>query len=105
MRSERDKTGIRRREFLGYVLAAPTLVVAAKLGKDAVTPDAAGAAVPSLPEPSDLMDLGDVLTLAAVPTSGLITIQLNPDGTASFALPRAEVGQGVTTAIAMLIAE
>jgi isoquinoline 1-oxidoreductase beta subunit len=105
MRSERGKTGIRRREFLGYVLAAPTLVVAAKLGKDAVTPDAAGAAVPSLPEPSDLMDLGDVLTLAAVPTSGLITIRLNPDGTASFALPRAEVGQGVTTAIAMLIAE
>jgi isoquinoline 1-oxidoreductase beta subunit len=105
MRSERGRSGIRRREFLGYVLAAPTLVVAAKLGKDALTPKAAGAAVPSLPEPSDLMDLGDVLTLAAAPTSGLITIRVNPDGTASFALPRAEVGQGITTAIAMLIAE
>jgi isoquinoline 1-oxidoreductase beta subunit len=105
MQGERGRSGIRRREFLGYVLAAPTLVVAAKLGKDALTPKAAGAAVPSLPEPSDLMDLGDVLTLAAAPTSGLITIQVNPDGTASFALPRAEVGQGITTAIAMLIAE
>jgi isoquinoline 1-oxidoreductase subunit beta len=105
MQSERGRSGIRRREFLGYVLAAPTLVVAAKLGKDALTPKAAGAAVPSLPEPSDLMDLGDVLTLAAAPTSGLITIQVNPDGTAAFALPRAEVGQGITTAIAMLVAE
>jgi isoquinoline 1-oxidoreductase beta subunit len=105
MQSERGRSGIRRREFLAYVLAAPTLVVAAKLGKDALTPKAAGAAVPSLPEPSDLMDLGDVLTLAAAPTSGLITIRVNPDGTASFALPRAEVGQGITTAIAMLIAE
>ena len=105
MHGERGRSGIGRREFLGYVLAAPTLVVAAKLGKDALTPKPAGAAVPSLPEPSDLMDLGDVLTLAAAPTSGLITIQVNQDGTASFALPRAEVGQGITTAIAMLIAE
>ena len=55
MQSERGRSGIRRREFLGYVLAAPTLVVAAKLGKDALTPKAAGAAVPSLPEPSDLL--------------------------------------------------
>ena len=30
---------------------------------------------------------------------------LNPDGTASFALPRAEVGQGITTAVAMVIAD
>ena len=30
---------------------------------------------------------------------------MNPDGTASFALPRAEVGQGITTSVAMLIAE
>jgi len=100
-----EPSGIKRRRFLGYVLAAPTLVVAAKLGKDAFEPKPAGAAVPSLPEPSDLMDLGDVLTLAATPTSGLITIRVNVDGTASFALPRAEVGQGITTAVAMLIAD
>ena len=99
------RSGVARRQFLGYVLAAPTLVVAAKLGKDALTPHAAGAAVPSPPEPSDLMDLGDLLTLAAAPTSGLIAIQVNTDGTASFALPRAEVGQGITTSVAMLIAE
>ena len=99
------RSGVGRRQFLGYVLAAPTLVVAAKLGKDALTPHAAGAAVPSPPEPADLMDLGDLLTLAATPTSNLIAIQVNTDGTASFALPRAEVGQGITTSVAMLIAE
>ncbi len=99
------RSGLPRRRFLGYVLAAPTLVVAAKLGTDAVTPHAAGAMVPSPPEPADLMDLGDLLTLAATPTSNLITITLNPDGSASFALPRAEVGQGITTSVAMLIAE
>jgi isoquinoline 1-oxidoreductase beta subunit len=32
-------------------------------------------------------------------------VQVNKDGTASFALPRAEVGQGITTSTAMLIAE
>jgi len=30
---------------------------------------------------------------------------MNANGTASFALPRAEVGQGITTAVAMLIAD
>ena len=30
---------------------------------------------------------------------------VNKDGTATFALPRAEVGQGITTSTAMLIAE
>jgi isoquinoline 1-oxidoreductase beta subunit len=96
---------IDRRHFLGYVLAAPTLVVGARFAIDALKPEEAGAVVPSLPEPSDLFDLGDLQDLAAAPTSGLITIVMNSDGTASFAMPRAEVGQGITTSIAMIIAE
>ncbi|HET6503171.1 MAG TPA: molybdopterin cofactor-binding domain-containing protein [Amycolatopsis sp.] len=90
---------MRRRRFLGYLLAAPTLVAAARIG----TAEAAG--LPSPPEPADLLDLGDALTLAASPTANLITIELRTDGTAAFALPRAEVGQGLTTTVAMLIAE
>ncbi|MDH6135565.1 isoquinoline 1-oxidoreductase beta subunit [Kitasatospora sp. MAA4] len=97
--------GVGRRRFLGYVLAGPTLVVAAQLGEEVLAPTEAQAAIPSLPEPADILDLTDLLTTAALPTSGLISIQLNTDGTASFALPRAEVGQGVTTSTAMLIAE
>ncbi|HEV7931164.1 MAG TPA: molybdopterin cofactor-binding domain-containing protein [Actinomadura sp.] len=100
-----EPPGTDRRRFLGYLLAAPTLVVAAQLGAETVDPQVAEAAIPSPPEPAELMDLGDALTLAARPTSNLISIKMNRDGTASFALPRAEVGQGITTAIAMLIAE
>jgi isoquinoline 1-oxidoreductase beta subunit len=102
---ERAPRVIDRRHFLGYVLAAPTLVVGAKLALDTLKPEEAGAVIPSLPEPSDLLDLGDLQDLAAAPTSGLITIVMNRDGTASFAMPRAEVGQGITTSIAMIIAE
>jgi isoquinoline 1-oxidoreductase beta subunit len=94
-----------RRRFLGYVLAAPTLLVAARLGVETARPQAAEASIPSPPEPADLMDLGDALTLAALPTADLISIRVGSDGTASFAMPRAEVGQGISTAIAMLIAE
>lgn len=95
-----------RRRFLGYVLAAPTLVTAAELGP---APRAAAAEAPSpaIPSPdiTELVDLNDVMTAAALPTSHLITVEVNADGTVSFALPRAEVGQGITTSTAMLIAE
>jgi len=97
--------GLERRRFLGYLLAAPTLAVAARLGGDLASPAPAEAAIPGLPGVADIVDLGDALTLAALPTSGLIAIQLNRDGTVSFAVPRAEVGQGITTTVAMLIAE
>jgi isoquinoline 1-oxidoreductase beta subunit len=102
---EQEPRGVERRRFLGYLLAAPTLAVAAQIGAETTNPRAAEAAIPSLPQPADVMDLGDALALAASPTSNLISIEINPDGTASFALPRAEVGQGITTSIAMLIAE
>ncbi|MFJ7068150.1 molybdopterin cofactor-binding domain-containing protein [Streptomyces sp. NPDC101115] len=102
-----------RRRFLGYVLAAPTLTVAARIGTEALAPTPAAAAVPaaapavvpSLPGPAEILDLNDLLTAAALPTANLITIRLDPDGTAHFALPRAEVGQGITTSTAMIVAE
>ncbi|MFG2653520.1 molybdopterin cofactor-binding domain-containing protein [Streptomyces sp. NPDC048436] len=101
-----------RRRFLGYVLAAPTLVAAAELGPapaaDAASDLASGfasdAGLPS-PDVTQLLDLSDMMTAAALPTSGLITVEVHQDGTVSFALPRAEVGQGITTSTAMLIAE
>ena len=94
-----DETFARRR-FLGYVLAAPTLVTAAEIGL-------AGTARADLPSPdiTEIVDLSDLMTLAALPTSGLIAVEVGQDGTVSFALPRAEVGQGITTSTAMLIAE
>jgi isoquinoline 1-oxidoreductase beta subunit len=92
--------GISRRRFIGYLIAAPTLVAAADL-RMAPTARASVATV----QPVDFYDLTDFLTDAANLTAALITVTVNPDGTASFALPRAEVGQGITTAIAMVIAD
>jgi isoquinoline 1-oxidoreductase subunit beta len=98
-------SGLGRRHFLGYLVAAPTLAVVVQYGLDAAHPREAEAALPSPPQPEEIFDLGDMQNLAAAPTSGLISVQVNPDGTASFAVPRAEVGQGMTTAVAMMIAE
>jgi isoquinoline 1-oxidoreductase subunit beta len=91
---------VSRRRFLGYLIAGPTLIAGAPL----VLPARAVASVPTH-QLVDSYDLTDALTDAAMPTSSLITVVVNTDGTVAFALPRAEVGQGITTAIAMTIAD
>ncbi len=92
--------GLSRRRFLGYLLAAPTIVAGAELFL-------AQPALASLPtvQPVDAYDLTDLLTDATLATSNLITVVVNTDGTVSFALPRAEVGQGITAAVAITIAD
>ncbi|MFL6056256.1 MAG: molybdopterin cofactor-binding domain-containing protein [Actinoallomurus sp.] len=102
--AESEPGGLGRRRFIGYLVAAPTLAVVVGYGPDAAHSREASAA-PTLPQPEEIFDLGDMQNLAAAPTSGLISVQVHPDGTASFAVPRAEVGQGMTTAVAMMIAE
>src|SRR4051812_29616065 len=91
--------GITRRSMIGFLVAAPTLVAAARWG---VAP--AYGAVPTA-QPVDNYDLTDLLTESQQPTMGLLKVTVNGDGTASFELPRAEVGQGITTACAMTIAD
>ncbi|MCW2784565.1 MAG: isoquinoline 1-oxidoreductase [Marmoricola sp.] len=90
-----------RRAFIGFIIGGATLAVAADLG----LAERAGAVVPSGPQIPELYDLGDFQTDSARPTANLIKIVLHEDGTASFDLPRMEVGQGITTSSAMIIAE
>jgi isoquinoline 1-oxidoreductase beta subunit len=94
-----DAGAISRRRFLGYLVAAPTIVAGSQL-----VAEPADAALPS-PQISNSYDLNDFLTQAAAPTSGLIEVVIGSDGSASFALPRSENGQGITTAVAMVIAD
>jgi isoquinoline 1-oxidoreductase subunit beta len=104
----RDITGTRtsRRRFLGYLVAAPTLVVAAELTRQSVFGEAqAAAAIPSPPQTPEVYDLLDALRDAARPTANLIRIEVNRDGTVSFALPRSDNGQGIITSTQMIIAE
>jgi isoquinoline 1-oxidoreductase beta subunit len=98
-------SGLGRRRFLGYLIAAPTLAVGVQLAPGLLSQQPANASIITPPEPEEIFDLGDAQNLAALPTSGLITVVVNTDGTASFAAIRTEVGQGMTTAIAMMIAE
>lgn len=94
-----------RRRLIGYLVAAPTLAVAVRLGADTVAPERAGAVVPTPDGPAEIYDLNDMLTSAALPTAGLITLTMKTDGTVHFALPRSENGQGIVTSTAMIIAE
>ena len=94
-----------RRTFMGYVLAGTTLVTAAEMSLGTESAHAAGEAVPTPPQPPEILDLNELLTLAASPTANLIKVTIGSDGRASFALPRAEVGQGIVTSSAMIIAE
>lgn len=117
-----------RRTFLGFLVAGPTLAAGAYLTRGASTAPADAAALdqgapaagrdglgvaggegvrptPATPQGTDYYDLEDLLTDLAYPTTHLVKVEVHPDGTVSYALPRSEVGQGITTAIGMLIAE
>lgn len=60
---------------------------------------------PPHPRWPEVYDLEDLQTHSALPTSQLITITVDSTGRAHFAFPRMEVGQGITTAASMIIAE
>ncbi|HEY7071290.1 MAG TPA: molybdopterin cofactor-binding domain-containing protein, partial [Acidimicrobiales bacterium] len=91
--------GITRRRLLGYALGAPTLAVAVRLADAVVGPEAAGAQV------AEILDFSDALTLAALPTQALLVIEVTAANRVVVRLPRAEVGQGITTAVAQIVAE
>lgn len=105
--SEREGGAFGRRRFLTYLVAAPTLTVAARVAADSAASPSAAASVPSPPQVlGETVDIQDLLVMAGAPTAGLLfQIQVNEDGTVSAALPRAEVGQGLATSVPMLIAE
>ena len=95
-----------RRRFLGYLVAAPTLVVAAELTRQSVFGEpVAAAAIPSAPQTPEVYDLLDAVRDAGRPTANLIRVEVNRDGTVSFALPRSDNGQGIITSTQMIIAE
>ncbi|MBC3194216.1 xanthine dehydrogenase family protein molybdopterin-binding subunit [Pseudonocardia sp. C8] len=106
-RAREKRRDVSRRRFLGYLVAAPTLVVAAELGRQQLfaPPDASAAAIPSPPQTADVYDLLDAIRDSSRPTANLIKVEVNRDGTVSFALPRSDNGQGIITSTAMIIAE
>ena len=100
-------SGLGRRRFIGYVIAAPTLMTGAKLltGGERAGAQTGPLAVPSTGQLAEYYDLIDFLRDSQLPTSNLITIEVNEDGTVGFELHRTEVGQGLTTSLGMVIAD
>ncbi|GLZ33793.1 isoquinoline 1-oxidoreductase subunit beta [Lentzea sp. NBRC 105346] len=97
-RDDAVSDGLARRHFLTLLVAAPVLTIA--------VPGTASAVIPTLPQPAEIRDLGEILILAGTPTAGaLAVLEVGADGIVTLELPRAEVGQGITTATAMLVAE
>ncbi|MFB9383966.1 molybdopterin cofactor-binding domain-containing protein, partial [Pseudonocardia petroleophila] len=98
---------VSRRSFLGFVIAAPTLVVAAEMttGFLGLAPTAAADPLVSVPQTPEVYDLLDALRDAARPTANLIRVQVNRDSTVSFELPRSDNGQDIIGATQMIIAE
>ncbi|MDI2028960.1 molybdopterin-dependent oxidoreductase [Saccharopolyspora sp. TS4A08] len=100
-------SGTRRRRFLTYVAAAPMLTIAGKFVLEGEAAAAAGPVAGQLPLPpvSGLMDFGDIMEIATAPTMELMKLEFTADNKVRFELPRLEVGQGLNTAVVMLLAE
>jgi len=94
-----------RRRFLTYVVAAPVLTVAASSADALIAPGKAYAVVPSPPQPGDVVDLGDVMVAATKQAQDLLVLQVTSENRVVFRVPRAEVGQGITTALAIVVAD
>ncbi|GAA5115395.1 molybdopterin cofactor-binding domain-containing protein [Haloechinothrix salitolerans] len=92
-----DRPDMGRRRFVTFLVAAPTLTVAARLGIDLTThPSAFAAGRPSAAssETTTETDLGTTYVL-----------RVTSDNRIVFESPKADVGQGISTALSMLIAE
>jgi isoquinoline 1-oxidoreductase beta subunit len=61
--------------------------------------------VPSPPQPENILDLGDVMVAATKQAQDLLVLEVTTDNRIVFRLPRAEVGQGITTALAIVVAD
>lgn len=97
---------VARRRFLTYLVAAPVLTVAAERSLSALATPTAAAAIPSPPQPANIIDIGEIVVLATRPTAAIgFQIRVNEDGTVDVSMPREEVGQGLSTVAAMLVAE
>lgn len=90
--------------MLAMAASAPAATVATSLLTTPATAEAAPLPL-TPPDSVDTYDVGDSLLQAAAPTMPLVKLTLGGDGTYTFEMPRLDSGQGITTALAQMIAE
>jgi len=91
-----------RRGFLTMLVGAPMLTMAVKLGVDTAL------APPAAADPlgiAGFADFGDLLHAVNLPTALDLVIEITPENQVAARLTRLESGQGITTMMAMLLAE
>ncbi len=89
-----------RREFLQVLIAGSTLMI----GGVFLTREEA-AALPGPGNTSDVADLGDSLVAVEQPYKYNLKLEVTPHNRVRFELPRQDKGQGIATALAMMVAE
>jgi len=95
-------TPIERRTVLkGFLIAGPTLAIAARLG----LADGANAFPTKTDETPDIQDFTDIFVASQQPTVYDLKIEIKPDNRVALEAPRAEVGQGFLTMLSMLVAD
>ena len=87
-----------RRQFLQYTLASSATLI---VGGVFVDPEQAHAQI----DLGEILDFGDVVILAESPYATNLVLEVTAAGRIRFELPRLDKGQGIATAVAMLVAD
>jgi isoquinoline 1-oxidoreductase beta subunit len=95
-----DKVIDRRRLLKGFLIAGPTLALAARID---LRP--AGAAIPGTPELTEHQDATDILIQAGTPFYYDLLVEIKPDNRVYLEIPRMDIGQGVMTTISTMMAD
>src|SRR5256885_7513828 len=96
------ETPIGRRHVLkGFLIAGPTLAIAARLG----FADGAGAFPTKTDEAPDILDFTDIFMAAESGSAYDLKIEIKPDNRVYFEFPRMDIGQGVITSTTMMVAD
>jgi isoquinoline 1-oxidoreductase beta subunit len=90
-----------RRRFLQFMLTGSASLVVGGTWLD----DNEAEAMYSLPELGQVVDIADVISLAELPYAHNLVLEVTEDNRVRFELPRLEMGQGIATSLAQLVAE
>src|ERR1041384_8294658 len=85
----------------GFLIAGPTLAIAARVG---LGDRSAGAFPVKTDEAPDVQDYTDIFVLSQQPTIYDLRIEIKPDNRVLAELPKQDIGQGIITTFGMMVA-